>query len=141
MKYLVVFLILLFAGPSFGQRVDVKRLRPLADGSGYVLVSGADGKYASSYLGLLLDDHVSAGVVDDSTDASGVVAVSHGNPDSTFAVVITVADTFTNVPVPVVIDKTSSTFSVRFYSAKDGAVFASDAIRFDWILRDINEIE
>lgn len=121
---------------AFSQQTKLKRLRPLADTTGYVIYSDSNGVWYAEHLSYVLDDLITSGVVDDSTDASGLVVVSHDQPDSTFSAVVTVTDTFTNVPVPVVVAKTSTTFTVKFYSAKDGAVFASDAIRFDWILKD-----
>ncbi len=134
MRYLLTFLIILFTAGAFAQQTALKRLRPKAAAENYVITSDTDGVWGSSAPDAYLGNFLEYDSVEDSTDASGELTITHTHGDSLFALIVTVTDTFTNVPVPVIVEKTSTNFTLRFYSAKDGALFASDAIRFDWLL-------
>lgn len=134
MKYLFIAITLLFSASAFGQAGMMKRLRPLAAGEDYVIVSDTNGVWWSVTSAAFLGTFIDYASVDDSTDASGEIVIAHDHGDSLFSLQVTVTDTFTNVPVPVIVSKSPTTFTLRFYSAKDGALFDSDAIRFDWLL-------
>lgn len=134
MRYFISLLLILFATTAFSQQYAIKRLRPKADTINYVITSDAEGVWGPAAPGAFLGNFIEYASVDDSTDASGEIVISHTHGDSLFALQVTVTDTFTNVPVPVIVEKTSTDFTLRFYAAKDGTLFATNAIRFDWLL-------
>lgn len=69
------------------------------------------------------------GTLTTATNGSGQVTISHGLSSTPKSVVATGLASRVVIRVDA---KTSTTFTLRFYSAVDGSVLASTAVGFDW---------
>jgi hypothetical protein len=126
MRFIALVLIFAFATSVSAQRADIKRLRPLAPGSGHVVTSGASGIWGYSFLG--------SGAVVDTTDADGYFTVGHTAGTSALNIAVTMRDTFNRIATVSAV--TDTTFTVRIRTANTGAALSTTAVKFYWIARE-----